>query len=100
MFAIGIMYVCSSTFEWPREGPLFKLGSNKSRGAKQGHYSSHLLGHYCSQACSRWTDMAPRQESISRRPKQMYSLSDTRLGMAWGGAIYSSRSRINAARPN
>ena len=39
------------------------------------------------------------QETISRRPKQMYSPSDT--GLEWlGEGHYSSRSQINALRPN
>ena len=41
------MYTLSDTrLEWPREGPLFELDSNKRWGLKRGHYSSHLLGHY------------------------------------------------------
>ena len=39
------------------------------------------------------------QKTISKRPEQMYSPSDTGLGMAWGGH-YLRRSRINAAGPN
>ena len=51
------------------------------------------------------SDMRPldrygtHQKTISRRPEQMYSPSDTGLGMAWGGSLFS-RSRINAAGPN
>ena len=43
------MYTSSDTrLEWPREGPLFESDANKHKGAKRGHYSSHLLGHYSS----------------------------------------------------
>ena len=30
------------------------------------------------------------QKTISRRPEQMYSPSDTGLGMAWGGSLFTS----------
>ena len=41
------MYASSNTrLGWPGEGPLFESDSNKRQGPKQGHYSSHPLGHY------------------------------------------------------
>ena len=41
------MYTSSDRrLEWPGVGPLFKPSSNKRQGAKRGHYSSHLPGHY------------------------------------------------------
>ena len=42
------------------------------------------------------SDMQPldrygtHQKTISRRPEQMYSPSDTGLGMAWGGSLFTS----------
>ena len=30
------------------------------------------------------------QKTISRRPEQMYSPSDTGLGLAWGGSLFTS----------
>ena len=42
------------------------------------------------------SDMRPldrhgtHQKTISRRPEQMYSPSDTGLGMAWGGSLFTS----------
>ena len=30
------------------------------------------------------------QKTISRRPEQMYSSSDTGLGLAWGGSLFTS----------
>ena len=42
------------------------------------------------------SDMRPldrygtHQKTISRRPEQMYSPSDTGLGLAWGGSLFTS----------
>ena len=36
MFAFGLIYVCSSALEWPKEGPLFESNSNKCWAAKTG----------------------------------------------------------------
>ena len=52
------------------------------------------------------SDMRPldrygiHQKTISRRPEQMYSPSDTWWKMAWGGSHYSRRFRTNPAGPN
>ena len=36
------MYTSSDTrLEWPGEGPSFESDSNRRRGPKRGHYSSH-----------------------------------------------------------
>ena len=43
-------------------------------------------------------ELGTHQKTISRIPEQMYSPSDTGLGMAWGGH-YLHRSRINTAGP-
>ena len=41
------MYTSSDTrLEWPGEGPLFELDSNKRQGDKTGPLSESLLGHY------------------------------------------------------
>ena len=38
------------------------------------------------------------QETIGMRREQMYTLSD-KIGMAWGGSHYLSRTQIKAGRP-
>ena len=35
-------------------------------------------------------ELGTHQKTISRRPEQMYSPSDTGLGLAWGGSLLTS----------
>ena len=35
-------------------------------------------------------ELGTHQKTISRIPEQMYSPSDTGLGMAWGGSLFTS----------
>ena len=76
------MYTSSDTrLELPGEGPLFELNPNKRRGPKTGPlFESGLqpLGRY-----------GTHQETISRKPEQMYTLPDTRL--EWLGEGLSFR---------
>ena len=80
--------------EWPGEGPLFELDSNKRWGQKPGHYSSHprpslKLGL---QPLGRFDT---HQETINKRP-------ESHLTQDWNGVgrdHYSSRTGLNTGGP-
>ena len=43
-------------------------------------------------------ELGTHQKTISRIPEQMYSPSDTGLGMAWGGSLFTSVSNKHWAK--
>ena len=77
--------------EWPGEEPLFESDLNKhcrGGGANWGHYLSHLPGHYGSQGMGPLARYGSHQETISRRPEQMYTSSHTRLEWPREGPLF------------
>ena len=89
----GFYYTSSDTrLEWPREGPLFESDSNKCQGPKMGPlFESHLRPLLKSglQPLDRY---GTHQETIRRRPEQMYTPSDTRLEWLGEGPLFKSDS--------
>ena len=74
------MYTSSDTrLEWPEEGPLFESDSNKRREQNGATASLQPLGRY-----------GTHQETVSRRPEQMYTPSDTRLEWLGEGPFFKS----------
>ena len=45
-------------------------------------------------------ELGTHQKTISRIPEQMYSPSDTGLGMAWGGSLFTSVSNKHRRAKN
>ena len=74
------MYTSSDTrLEWPREGPLFESDSNKCRGAKTGPLFESARRPLLKSGLQPLGRYGTHQKTISRRPEQMYTPSDTRL---------------------
>ena len=79
---------CSLALEWPREGPSFEPDSNESQeGGKTGLLFESPPRPLLKSGMRPLDRYGTCQETISRRPEQMYSPSDTGLGMAWGRAV-------------
>ena len=76
------MYTSSDTrLEWPRELPLFKSDSNKRWGPKQSHYFEAPSRPSLKSGLQPLDRYGTYQETVSRRPEQMYTPSDT--GLEW-----------------
>ena len=68
------MYTSSDTrLEWPREGPLFELDSNKRPGAKTGPLFESPPRPLLKSGLQPLSRYGTHQETISRRPEQMYT---------------------------
>ena len=61
-----------------------------AEGLKCSQY--HFLGYYLSQAWGPLARYGNHQETISRRPEQMYTSSDTRLEWPGEGPLFESDS--------
>ena len=93
------MYTPSDTrLEWLREGPLFKLDSNKHWRAKMQPLFESFPGPLLKSGVGPLARCGNHQEIISRKLEQMYISFDIRL--KWlGRGHYLSRSQINASGP-
>ena len=80
------MYTSSDAgLEWPKEGPLFQSDSNKRPGSKTGPLFESLPRPLLKSGLSRY---GTHQETLSRRPEQMYTLPDTRLEWLGKGLLF------------
>ena len=79
MFAFRLIYVCSSALEWLGEGPLLESDSNTG-GAKTRPVFESPSRSLLKSGMQQLHKYGIRQETISGRPKLMYSPSDTWLG--------------------
>ena len=84
-----------SRLEWPGEGLLFELDLKKRWGPKCSYYSSCPLCHYWSQVWGPLGQYCIYQETVSRRPEQVYLPLDQDCNDLERGH-YLSRTRINA----
>ena len=85
------MHTSSDTrFEWPGKGPLFESDSNKCRGTGPLFESSPrpLL----KSGLQRLERYGTHQETISRKPEQMYTPSNIRLTWLGEGPLFKSDS--------
>ena len=74
------MYTSSDTrLEWPGKGPLFESDSNKCPGAKMGPLFESPPWPLLKLGLQPLGRYGTHQETISRKPEQMYTLPDTRL---------------------
>ena len=75
------MYTSSDTrLEWPGEGPLFESDSNKRRGGpKTGSLFESPPRPLLKSGLQPLGRYGTHQETIRRKPEQMYTLPDTRL---------------------
>ena len=81
------MYTSDTKLEWPRAGPLFESDSNKYRDKTKPLFESRSgpLLKLDLQPLARY---GTHQETISRRPEQLDTSSDTRL--EWLGEDHDS----------
>ena len=87
------MYTPSDTrLEWLGEGLLFKLDSNKRWMTKMQPISESFPGPLLKSGVGPLTRHGNHQETISRRPERMYTLSDTRLEWPGEGPLFESDS--------
>ena len=93
MLAFGLNYVCSSALEWG--GPSSESDLNNYRGSKLRLLFKSFPGPILKSGVGSLARYGIHQETISRRPEQMYTPSDTRLRLEWLGGHYSGRTRIN-----
>ena len=85
------MYTLSDTrLEWLGEGLLFKLDSNKRWRAKMQPIFESFPGALLKSGVGPLARYGNHQETISRRPGQMYTSSDTRLEWPRKGALFES----------
>ena len=89
------MYTSSETkLEWPGEGPLFESDSNKRQRAKTGPLFESLPRPLLKSGLQPLGRYGTHQETISRRPEQMY-LHLTQDWNGLGSDYHSSRTRLN-----
>ena len=69
-------------------GPLFESDSNKRWG--QNGATIRVTSWAIIDVRHAALRYGTHQKTISRRPEQMYFPSDTGLGMAWGGSLFTS----------
>ena len=95
------MYTLSDTrLEWLGEGLLFKLDSNKRWRAKMQPIFESFRGPLLMSGVGPLARYGNHQETISRKPEQMYTSSDTRLEWSGGGGGHDwSLTQINARGP-
>ena len=85
------MYTSSYTrFEWPREGPLSKSDSNKSRGGKTGPLFELPPRPLLKSGLPPLDRYSTYQETISKRPEQTCTPSDTGLELLGEVPLYKS----------
>ena len=83
------MYTSSDTrLEWLREGPLFESDSNKRQGAKTGPLFESPPWPLLKSSLQPLFRYGTHQETISRRPEQMYTPSDPRLELPEEGQLF------------
>ena len=74
------MHTLSDTrLEWPGKGQLFKLDSNEHWRAKMQPMFESFPGPLLKSGLGSLARYGNHQETINRRPEQMYTSSDTRL---------------------
>ena len=87
------MYTLPDTrLEWLGEELLFKLDSNKRWRAKMQPMFESFPGPVLKSSVGPLTRYGNNQETISKRPKQMYISSDTRLEWLEDGPLFESDS--------
>ena len=85
----AIIWTSSDTrLEWPGEGSLFESDSNKGRGAKTGPLFESPPGPLLKSGLQPLGRYGTHQESISRRPEQVYLPSDPRLEWHGEGPLF------------
>ena len=87
------MYTLPDTrLEWLGEGLLFKLDSSKRWRAKMQPIFESFPGPLLKSGVGPLARYGNNQETISRRPEQMYTSSDTRLEWLGDGPLFESDS--------
>ena len=83
------MYASSvARLEWLGEGPLLESDSNKRQRAKTGPLFESPLEPLLKSGLQPLGRYGTYQETISRRPEQMYTLSDERLEWLGEGRLF------------
>ena len=90
MFTFRLIYVCRSALKWPGGGALFESDSNKRWGPKMGPLFESPPRSLLKPGMRPLDRYVTRQETISRRLKQMYTPSDTGLEWLGEGPLYKS----------
>ena len=71
---------------------IVRVGLESLPGGKCGNYLSHLLGHFTEVWPGPLVRYGIHQETISGRPEQIYTPSDTRLEWPGEGLLFESDS--------
>ena len=86
--------------EWLGEELLFKLDSNKCWKAQMQQIFEPFSGPLLKSGVGPLARYGSNQQTISRRPEQMYTSSDTRLEWLGDGPLFESDSNIRQGGQN